>query len=62
MRNRRKRVRRRDGSVYVRRSKRERWKSRRVGANRGIQASMDWTKQEVWGKVKKEKKREKKGK
>lgn len=54
MRNRRKRVRRRDGSVYVRKTKRDRWKSRRVGANRGRQASMDWTKQEVWAKKGKE--------
>ena len=54
MRNRRKRVRRRDGSVYVRKTKRERWKSRRVGVNRGLQPSMDWTKQEVWRKPSKE--------
>lgn len=50
MRNRRKRIRARDGSVRVRKTKRERWKSRRVGVSRGIQTSMDWTKQEVWGK------------
>lgn len=53
MRNRRKRRRRRDGSVSVRKTKRERWKSRRVGANRGRQRSMDWTKQKVWAKKEK---------
>jgi len=61
MRNRRKRVRRRDGSVYVMKTKRERWKSRRVGVNRTIEPSMDWTKQRVWqrktGKKSEEKKK-----
>jgi hypothetical protein len=52
MRGRRKRVRRRDGSVYVMKTKRDVWKSRRVGANRRIQPSMDWTapQQTVWQK------------
>lgn len=54
MRNRRKRVRRRDGSVYVRKTKRDRWKSRRMGVNRGRQPSIDRTKHERW-KGKKEK-------
>lgn len=54
MRNRRKRVRRRDGSVYVRKTKRDRWKSRRMGVNRGRQPSMDRTNHERW-KGKKEK-------
>lgn len=58
MRNRRKRVRRMDGSIYRRKTKRERWKSRRVG-NRGIQTTIDWTKHEVWGKGKKDKQRRK---
>lgn len=48
MRNRRKRVRRRDGSVYVRKTKRDRWKSRRMGANRVRQPSIDRTKHERW--------------
>jgi hypothetical protein len=57
MRNRRKRVRRRDGSVYVTKTKRDMWKSRRVGVNRMIQGSMDWTKQLVWMKKLTESKR-----
>ena len=48
MRSRRKRVRRIDGSVYVMNAKREMWKSRRVGVNRMVQGSMDWTNQSVW--------------
>jgi len=36
--------------VYVMKTKREIWKSRRVGVNRMIQGSMDWTKQSVWMK------------
>jgi hypothetical protein len=54
MRSRRKRVRRRDGSVYVMNPKREMWKSRRVGVNRMVQGSMDWTKQSVWSWRKRE--------
>lgn len=56
MRSRRKRVRRSDGSVYVMKTKREMWKSRRVGVNRTIEPSMDWTKQSVWLKPEGEKK------
>jgi hypothetical protein len=52
MRSRRKRVRRTDGSVYVMKTKRERWKSRRVGVNRTIEPTMDWAKQSVWLKAK----------
>jgi len=48
MRSRVKRVRRRDGSVYRINGKREWWKSRRMGVNRTIQTSIDWTQQSVW--------------
>jgi hypothetical protein len=33
-------------------TKRERWKSRRVGVNRTIEPTMDWAKQSVWLKAK----------
>ena len=42
-------------------TKRERWKSRRVGVNRTIEPSMDWTKQTVWQPKKTKKTEEKKG-
>lgn len=48
MRNRRKRVKRQNGSVYRIKGKRKRWKGRRQGVNRRIEGSQDWTKQRVW--------------
>ena len=60
MKNRIKRVRRGDGSVYRTNGKRERWKAHRTGINRRVQSSMDRTKQNVWRKG--ENNKEKKGK
>lgn len=48
MKNRIKRVRRVDGSVYRTKGKRERWKAHRTGINRRLQSSIDRTKQSVW--------------
>lgn len=58
MQNRRKRVRRGDGSVYRTNGKRERWKSQMTGTNRRVQSSIDRTKQGVWRKKEKKEKKE----
>ena len=56
MKDRRKRVKRADGSTYRSKSRQERWGSEGRGTERGMERTRDWTNHETWQKKESKKK------